>query len=178
MSPDPQELYLAVTARLDAAPPPPLEGAPHGEPLTGQLAAILALARGAAAALNACLPGASLDDKNKYAHLGSMLERIASFQSFSLAEYSYHLPDGRRPGVRLWLEEERWRRYVRVLLFAEVGRWRADAAGRLASRELISLELGEKGPSPILAPHLNRFFPAAWGWEQCLTMALCLAACL
>lgn len=174
--PEPKGLCLEVAARLAASPPAPLAGAPTGEPLTEQLAAVLASARAVVAALNALLPGDGVEDRNKYEHLAAMLGRIAQFQSFALAEYTYHLPDGRRPGVRLWLEEESWRRRVKVLLFHDVGRWRADPEGRKLSRELLSLDLGDGGVAPVLAPGLAAWFSPAWGWAECLAMALCLAA--
>ncbi|MCF8033893.1 MAG: hypothetical protein K9K66_16830 [Desulfarculaceae bacterium] len=175
-APDPQALYLDVAARLAAAPPEPLGGAPVGEPLLEQLAAVLARARAVVAALDALLPGDGIDDLNKYEHLAGMLERIARFQSFALAEYTYHLAGGGQPGVRLWLEEAEWRRRIKVLFFPQVGRWQADGQGRMLSRELLGLTLEPGGIAPLLAPELGSWFSPAWGWEECLAMALCLAA--
>ncbi|MCB2225688.1 MAG: hypothetical protein KQH53_03340 [Desulfarculaceae bacterium] len=173
--PDPKALCLEVAARLAANPPAPLTGAPGGDPLLGQLAAILAQARAVVAALEPLLPGGGVDDLNKYEHLAAMLERIAQFQSFSLAEYTFRLPGGRRPGVRLWLEEAQWQRRVKVLLFHDVGRWQADAEGRKLSRELLTLELGEDGAAPLIPAGLAAWYSPAWAWAECLAMSLCLA---
>lgn len=172
---DPKALFLEVAARLAASPPAPLQGAPGGDPLVEQLAGVLAQARAVVAALGALLPGDGVDDLNKYDFLAGMLERVAQFQSFSLAEYTYHLPGGRRPGVRLWLEEAQWQRRVGVLLFHDVGRWQADPEGRKLSREILSLELGQGGIAPVAPAKLAAWFSPAWGWAECLAMSLCLA---
>lgn len=146
------------THRAGAGPPGPKarpgpEPRAPAEPLAAALAAILAQARAAAAALSAELGPGALDDRNHYDYLAANLAKIAGFQSFSLAEYAYHLPDGRNPGVRLWLEERRWQRRVEVLLFPEVGRWQVDAAGRKVNRLLLTLwpQGDAPAPSPALA---------------------------
>ena len=175
-SPDPRELFQAVSERLADAPPTPLPGAEGLEPLPRHLAAILAQARAVAAALNGLLAPGKVDDRNKYDYLLANLDRLATFQSFSLAEYTYHLADGQRPGVRLWLEEHDWQQVVRVLWFPAVGRWQADQQGRLLCRELLLLSLEPSGPAPLPLPELGRCFHSAWGWAHSLTMALCLAA--
>ncbi|BEQ16734.1 hypothetical protein [Desulfoferula mesophila] len=174
MMPTPDELTGRVLARLAPKPAPALSPEPPAEPLAAALAAILAQARAAAAALSAELGPGALDDRNHYDYLAANLAKIAGFQSFSLAEYAYHLPDGRNPGVRLWLEERRWQRRVEVLLFPEVGRWQVDAAGRKVNRLLLTLWPQGDAPRPEPGPGLEGHYPAGETWSVALVRALCL----
>lgn len=171
------DLTPRVLARLAAQPAAPLAGAP-GEAPAAQLAAILAQARAAAAALNAELAGGSLADRNHYDYLAQNLVRLAQFQSFSLAEYTLHLADGRNPGLRLGLEERQWRRRVEVLLFPEVGRWRVDAAGRKITRPLLTLWLENGGLRPVPGEGLEPAYRPDEDWPPALARAFCLAATL
>lgn len=176
MSAPPSDLAQRVLARLAERPAPPLGPTPPSDPLAAALAAILAQAQATAVALNAELVDGSAEDRNHYGYLAQNLERIAQFQSFSLAEYTFHLKDGRNPGVRLWLEDERWQRRVQVLLFPEVGRWQVDAQGRKITRRLLTLWLEDGGPRPEPGPGLQGHFPAGEAWPLALARALCLPA--
>ncbi|MCB2193587.1 MAG: hypothetical protein KQI62_18580 [Deltaproteobacteria bacterium] len=173
-----EDLTARVLARLEQEPAPfPSEGLPEEAPAAA-LAAILARARATVAALNAELAGGTVEDLNHYDYLVQNLPRLAGFESFSLAEYTYHLADGRNPGVRLWLEEKSWRRRVKVLLFPEVGRWQVDAQGRKITRLLLTLELEGEAPRPVPAADIEGYFHSQEGWATALSRALCLATLL
>jgi hypothetical protein len=174
MMPTPEELTGRVLARLAQQPVPPLSDTPPAEPLATALAAILSQARATFSAIGAELGPGSLDDRNHYDYLAQNLAKIAGFQSFSLAEYVYHLGDGRNPGVRLWLEERRWQRRVEVLLFPEVGRWQVDAAGRKVTRLLLTLWPQGEAVRPEPGPGLGGRYPAGEAWPAALVRALCL----
>ncbi|RJX34690.1 MAG: hypothetical protein C4525_06460 [Desulfarculus sp.] len=170
--------WLAQVRAWLAQHPPQALAAPAGADELGRsLLAILAQARASAAAVSAVLAPQGVEDRNKYDFLAGRLAQITAFPGFSLAEYTYHLAGGARPGLRLWLQEHHWRRRVQALLFPEVGRWQADAAGRKISRELLTLELDQE-PRPRFTPEMGRWYDAAWDWRQCLTQAMCLPVLL
>ncbi len=169
--------YLAWRAeleqRLAGEEPEPL-AAPGDDPLQNHLLAVLARARQVAAAINATLAGGRVDDLNKYHFLSERLGQIVGFESFSLAEYTYRLAGGKRPGARLWLSEERWQRYLGVMLFEQVGSWQADGQGRKVSRPLLSLDLNGPQPQPLIEGEVSKYYEPGWEWQKCLTEALCL----
>ncbi|MCF8065975.1 MAG: hypothetical protein K9K36_12080 [Desulfarculaceae bacterium] len=173
-----KDLADRVLARLAGQPAEPLSQLPPGDPLAATLAAILAQARAAVAALNDELGEGAVKDRNHYDYLAQNLPRLAQFQSFALAEYAYHLKDGRNPGLRLWLEERQWRRRVDLLLFPEVGRWQVDAAGHKITRLLLTLWLEGDQPRPEPAADLKGLYPLSEDWSAALGRALTLAAVL
>ena len=175
MTQTPDDLTDRVLARLAKQPAEPLSDLPPGEPLAASLADILAQARAAVAALNAELVGGSVQDRNHYHYLAQNLPRLAQFQSFSLAEYVYHLAEGRNPGVRLWLEEIKWRRRVQVLVFPEVGRWQVDGQGKKITRLLLTLEMHPGQVRPVPPAGFQDYYGPEEDWPAALCRALCLA---
>lgn len=155
-------------AEHPAGAPPELAGE------QGQAALVLAQAGRVMAAAAATLGEASVRDRNKYAFMLENLPRLWGFQSFSLAEYTYDLPGGTHPGLRLWLEETDWRRRVAVLMFEDVRIWRLDAGGGKYSHELLVLHLGPEGLRPAWDAAAAAWYDPAWGWRRALRQALCL----
>ncbi len=154
-------------------------GRAHPEPapkddLEARLTAILGLARRVVEGINATRDDSLVDDLNKYDFLISRLSDLLLFDEFSLAEYTYHLPDDRRPGIRLLARKGPAGTSVAVLWFEDVGRWRTDAGGRKIAAELVTLELlggGIQFHAPAGAAEL---FARAGDWPAALTEALCL----
>ncbi|MFH1033320.1 MAG: hypothetical protein V1806_02340 [Pseudomonadota bacterium] len=169
-----QERLEVWLADQPALPTPPWPGAS----LPGQVALILAQARLLARAIAASLEGVGLTDRNKYDFILEELERFLGFQEFSLAEYTYELPGGRHPGLRLLLEEEQWTRRVAVLWFEDVRLWRVDERGGKVSHQLLLLELGPAGIQPRVDPVSHEYYQPSWGWARCLRQALCLPVLL
>lgn len=160
-----------LTAWIEARPPtapPPLAGE------QGQAAQVLAEARRIMAGAVATLAGVGVADRNKYDFMVASLPRLWGFQSFSLAEYTYDLPGGGHPGLRLWLEERDWRRRVAALMFEDVRVWRLDAAGGKYSHELLVLDLGQDGILPAWDRAAAEWYDPAWDWRRALRQALCL----
>lgn len=144
------EVYRAWRTRLDAALAGPEDAAPPGGGPAANAAAALAWARRVSRALGGLLPGGALSDHNHYGHLCENLPKLVEFETFSLAEYTYHASPDRHPGVRLWLDVADWRRRLGAILFEDVHQWRVDAGGRRLERRLVSLDLS--GPEPALLP--------------------------
>ncbi len=165
-----QELDRWLSGQRPA--PPPLE-LPSGE-LFEKLWSILDHCRLATAGLAAVAPGLEMIDRNKYDFVASRLAEIVQHQGFSLAEYTYRLPDGRSPGVRVWLDERHWQRLVSLILFPDVTQWRVDHQGRKEQQELLALHLDQAEPAAVPPPALSQHFQVAWSWQECLTQALAL----
>lgn len=166
-----QRRLAAWLAENPAAPAP----APALAGEQAQAALVLAQARRVMAGAAATLAGAAaVADRNKYDFMFESLPRLWGFQSFSLAEYTYALPGGGHPGLRLWLEEADWRRRVAVLMFEDVRLWRLDAGGGKFSHELLVLHLEAHRVRPAWDPAANEWYDPAWGWRRALRQALCL----
>ena len=136
-----------------------------------QLAALLAEARSAFAFIREN-SGVDLIDRNKYAAMLSIMDKILEFESFSLAEYTYDL--GRSaPGVRLWLEGRAAERVVRLIMFPDVRQWRVDWDGRKISTLLLSLTLSPQGLSARPGPETAGLFPDGADWRAALFLGLC-----
>ncbi len=174
--------YQAWQERLEAwlaAQPAPPEPPWPPQTLPGQVAMVLAQARLLARGISATLEGAGLRDRNKYDFLGENLERFLGFQEFSLAEYTYELPGGGHPGLRLFLEERQWVRRVAVLMFEDVRLWRVDNQGGKVSHQLLLLELGPAGIVPRVDPQSGgEYYQPGWDWARALRQALCLPVLL
>ena len=114
-----------------------------------------------------------LIDRNRYEGIISMLDRIARFEEFSLAEYTYEL-EGATPGIRLWLEGSDQDRRVSLILFPDVRQWRLDWQERRIRTLLLSLVLFSGGLRPEPGPGLEGYFPDRADWRECLFRALYL----
>lgn len=159
-----QERLEAWRLAQPAPAPPPWPS----ESLPGQAAAILAEARLLAQGIPATLAGVARRDRNKYGFLLENLERFLGFQEFSLAEYTYALPGGGYPGLRLFLEEDQWTRRVAVLMFEDVHQWRVDDQGDKVSHQLLLLELGPQGIRQRVAAQSGEYYQPEWGWARAL----------
>jgi hypothetical protein len=149
----------------------------QADPLVRQLGRLIREARRIIQVIDQILPQAfpeaGVRDRNRYSSILAMLDRIAEFQSFSLAEYVYHLPGG-RPGARLLLEEKDWARRLTVIFFENIGQWQVDWQGRRISYELLAFDLEGPEPRPLVAPEAAEYFQDGWSWEEHLQEALCL----
>lgn len=112
-----------------------------GEP---PLIALLRLARVGVEALAAQVPSLEVVDRNSYDFIESRLEQIASFETFSLAEYTFRRADGGRPGLRFWLVNGGDRPRVELVYFEDVEQWRVDFEGEKLSETLLVLGIGDQ----------------------------------
>jgi hypothetical protein len=135
---------------------------------------VMAQARQTVAGINATAPGVKILDLNKYENLAAIMDDILAMESFSLAEYTYDLPGGKHPGVRLWYDAPGGAPQITVLLFEDVHLWRVDASGEKISWQTLHLDLGGKEPAPALPEGAGRFFTPGQGWRGALIDALCL----
>jgi hypothetical protein len=174
MTMEPEE-YRLWRGRLDQwlgqRPPEPVPG---DDDLESRLAAVLARARRVIEGINATREDVRVDDRNKYDFLLSRLAELLLFDEFSLAEYTYHLPGDRRPGIRLQARKGGAGTGVAVLWFEDVGRWRTDAEGRKIAAELVTLEMLGGLIQFRTPPGAAELFAPAKDWSTALTEALCL----
>ena len=145
-----------------------------GDAVAQQILDLVHEARFVVEALNATIGGASVIDKNKYDFVLSMLGRIITFDEFVLAEYPYELAKGRRPGVRVLLDNSPDRPRIVLVFFEDTRIWRVDRQERRVSYELISFELGEGGPTPRFADESAEYFAEVTSWRVHLREGLCL----
>lgn len=143
-------------------------------PAAGPLLEVLAQARQTVAGISATSADVKILDLNKYDNLASIMDDILAMDSFSLAEYTYNLPGGKHPGVRLWYDAPGGAPQVTALLFEDVHMWRVDASGQKVSWQTLHLDLAEGQPAPALPEGAERFFTPGQGWRGALSDALCL----
>jgi hypothetical protein len=143
-----------------------------------QAAMFLGLAREATAALTEAAPSVEVVDKNKYDGVLSMMDRIMDLDGFSLAEYTYRLPDGRSPGLRLYLEKSGDGRRLSFIFFEDVVNWRVDAQGRQVGYQLLGVQLGPSGPAAEIADESRGYFPQPGDFLDCFLRAVLLPAFL
>lgn len=172
------DAYQEFRRRLDEQLSQRQSGAPWSvdltDPLERRIVDVLGVAACTAQAVNECLVHGSVVDRNKYDFGLSMIERVLAFEQWVLAEYSYLLPGGARPGVRLLLEVGPVGRQIAVVLFEDTRRWRVDAAGHKIAYELLTLLLDQPEPVPHVAAESAEYFVTTWDWRQHLREALCL----
>ena len=165
--------------RQELIRPDPLPPLPqlNDNPLVNQLGRLVYEVRRVVGIIGRTMPqafaGSGVRDRNKYSSVLAMLDRIVEFQSFSLAEYVYHLPDG-RPGARLLLEERDWIRRAAVVFFENVGQWRVDWQGNRISHELLAFDLSGPDPRPLISPWAAEYYQSDWSWQEHLEEAFCL----
>jgi hypothetical protein len=154
----------------DVSPVPSLVG-----DLAANLVRIIRHARLTAQGINETLGrGCSLRDRNPYERLWTVMDSVLEHQTYSLAEYTYVLPQNRHPGVRLFLEEQQDYHRVAVLFFEDVTMWRVDEAGRKVMYELLFLNLDQTRIFPEPPAEAQTYYKPEWTWRTCLTEAMCL----
>lgn len=135
---------------------------------------VLAQARQTVAGINATASQVKITDLNKYQHLASILDTVLGLESFSLAEYTYNLPDDRHPGLRLWYESRSGAPRLSAILFEDVQEWRVDLSGQKVSWQTLRLDLASGQPEPVIPHGAERYLSADQGWRGALVDALCL----
>ena len=135
---------------------------------------VLAQARQAVAGINATMSQIKISDLNKYQHLASILDTVLGLESFSLAEYTYNLPDDRHPGIRLWYESLDGAPRLSAILFEDGQEWRVDAGGRKVSWQTLHLDLASGWPESVIPHGAEHYLSAEQGWRDALVDALCL----
>lgn len=161
----------------DQLQPASLDDGPQtaiADPYERQLLLLVTEARRVMATIEPTLPTVTIIDNNKYAFVLSILDRVLEFDDFVLCEYTYELPSGARPGVRLQLEMGAAGRQVSVLLFEDVRRWQLDPTGHKISYQLLALLLGRAAIAAHVAAESAEYFDHDWTWQEHLREALCL----
>ena len=149
------------------------EGAVLAAGVEGHLRHLLAVARLVAEGIVAT-GGAEVIDRNDYAFVVHKIPEILEFRGFSLAELTYRLQGGERPGARLWLEQGPTGPRVEIVVFEDVEQWRVSERGEKISATLLTLELD--GPEIKAVAGLPPRHPASGGqqrWHELLVEALC-----
>jgi hypothetical protein len=139
-----------------------------------RILAVLDQARLAVRGINATLDQVEVKDLNKYEFLASRLDDLLGFEEFSLAEYTYVLGGGKKPGIRLLVRQGDLGTRISILLFEDVVQWRVDHEGRKISAELMSLDLSGPELEAIWPESARDLFPAQADWRGRLTEALSL----
>ena len=155
----------AVDERLRGNVDGPAWGVQTADPVAAALVEILHEAARTVTAVGDALDRGTALDRNKYDFALSMIDRILSFDEWVLAEYTYELASGARPGIRLALEVGAVGRQVSVMLFEDTRRWRIDDDGRKVSYELLTLLLGPAAPAPHVAVESLCYFDSSWDWR-------------
>lgn len=124
-------------------------------------------------ALNRFSDQVEVEDRNKYEFVIQRLPEIITFEEFSLAEYTLHRPDGRTPGIRLWLTSAGFQRILQVLYFPDVLMWRVDKDGHRV-REMI-LEINVSSKHPVITEEFSINHTAS-DWREELVRTLSIAA--
>jgi hypothetical protein len=142
--------------------------------IKARLLAVLDQARLAIQGINATLDKAQVTDLNKYDFVASRLDDLLGFEEFSLAEYTYVLGGGKKPGIRLLVRQGDTATRISILLFEDVVRWRVDHEGRKISAQLLSMDLS--GPEIEAVPPESAWdlYRAGDDWRGRLTEALSL----
>lgn len=165
--------YQDWRRRLEAwlAEQPPAPAPPSAGDVKSALLAVLDQAHQVARGINATLAGVEVQDLNNYDFVAFRLDDLLRFEEFSLAEYSFVLGRGQRPGIRLLVQQGETAARVAVVLFEDVVQWRVDDQGRKISVELMSLDLSGPRPEAVLPESARDLFPAGADWRGQLTEA-------
>jgi hypothetical protein len=124
--------------------------------------------------INAVVPEAKVQDRNPYRAMPDWLDRALRFESFSLGAYPYKLPQAKRPGIRIALDEKDWRRRISVILYEDTMIWRVDEKGKKIQYNLLHLTFGDDGLTAKATQDSTMFLGDLTGWPELLTESLCL----